>query len=175
VSKGWWKTLLSEQQGSGFADISGAEAVITVPVSDRLVTSLLAFGIPASGSITSIQLTAEPNQRFAVRLKLRSPAFLPSFKLRFVIVGQPEFPASPVLTCAVLAGGLGPFMGSLVRLFATLPPWIALNQERVTVNLEQLARHYQMSDLFGLLTDLRLSTTPGRFVVGMRAALPDRQ
>ena len=51
--------------------------------------------------------------------------------------GQPQLPASPILTCIMLTQGLAPFMGALVRLFATLPAWIRVDQDRLMVNLRQ--------------------------------------
>jgi hypothetical protein len=174
VSEPWWRTLLREQQGSGFSDLTGAEASLVLPVSDRLLTSLVAARLPPTVPVSALQLTAEPGERFAVRLKLTAPAFLPAFTLRFVIVEQPELPGSPVVTCALLGGNVATFMGPVLRLFATLPPGIQVDRDRIRVNLAELAQRYGFIDAFRVLTEVRLTTAAGRFIVAARASLPQR-
>jgi hypothetical protein len=172
VSEPWWRALLREQQGSGFRDLAGSEATVRLPISDRLLTSLVASRLPSSAPVSSIAVQAARGDQFSVRLKLKAPAFLPPFTIRFAIIGQPELPGSPILSCVMLTQGLAPFMGSLVRLFATLPPWIRVDQDRVLVNLRLLAAEQGLADLLALVTDLRLTTASGTFVLSARAALP---
>jgi hypothetical protein len=172
VTEAWWRTLLREQWSSGFPDIAGAEAAITVPISDGLLTAVVATGLPPSVPISSMSVRAEAGDRFAVRFKLKSPAFVPPLTIRFAIVGQPQLPASPVLTCVMLTQGIGPFMGPLVRLFATLPPWIRVEQDRVLVNLRLLAAERGLADLLAFATEIRLTTGPGTFVVSAKAGVP---
>ena len=40
------------------------------------------------------------------------------------------------------------------------------------MNLAELARHYGFTDAFRLLTEVRLTTAAGRFIVAARASLP---
>jgi hypothetical protein len=172
MTEPWWRTLLREQQGSGFADLAGAEGSVVLPVSDRLLTSVIASRIPAGAPVSNVQVAAAANDQFAVRIKLVSPAFLPPFTLRFAIDRQPQMPASPILTLAIVTQGIGTFAGPLVRAFAGLPAWVRIDHDRVHVDLRQLAQQYGVAEHLRVLTDVRLTTVPGRFIVTARASLP---
>ena len=168
----WLRGLLRDQQGSGFRDFAGAEAAATLPVSDRLLTSLVAARLPRSAPIRDLDLRADGDNLFSVRVKLASPSFLPAFTIRFAVVGQPRLPDVPVLTCRMLTQGIGPFMGPLLRLFAKLPPWVRVEQDLLSINLRLLASEFGVPEVLTFVTDLQLGTMPGRFVLSLKAALP---
>jgi hypothetical protein len=65
-------------------------------------------------------------------------------------------------------------MGPVLRLFATLPPGIQVDRDRIRVNLAELAQRYGFIDAFRVLTEVRLTTAAGRFIVAARASLPQR-
>jgi len=169
----WWKLLLREQLDSGFPDFAGTDATIVLPVSDRLATTLVASRIPPSLPVRNLQLVAEADNRFAVRVQLTKPVPMP-VTLRFSIVEQPHLPDSPALVCAVVSEGVGIFMGPLIRLFATLPSWVRFNDNRFYVDLLRLAQQHGLSDFLRYLSELRVTTVPGRFVVSMRGAVVSR-
>lgn len=173
MSEPWWRVLLREQQRSGFRDMAGATGALTIPIADRLVTTVAEMRLLRALPLGGVELRADGRDELTVRVKLKSPSFLPWFTLRFAIVGQPMLPDSPLLTCTILSQGAATVMAPLVRMFATLPPWIRLDHDRVIVNLRFLAGHYGLSDIFAVVTGLRLTTEPGKFVLSIQAALPD--
>jgi hypothetical protein len=174
VTQPWWRTLLRHQQDSGFEGIAGAQAAVTLPVSDRLVSSIVAERIPPTVPLAGVDLRAEGDNRFAVRGKLKSPVFLPPFTVRFTIVGQPHFPDSPFLTCVMSTHALAPLMGTLVRLFARLPSWVAVDRDRVRVDLRRLASAFGVADLLAVVEHLEVTTSRGAFVVSARVQVPPR-
>lgn len=174
MSDPWWRTLLREQQGSGFEGIAGADAAIRLPVSDRLLSSVVVQRLPPTVPLANLEVRADGDNRFAVRMKLKSPAFLPPFTMRFTIVDQPRLPDSPFLTCVMSSHALAPVLGPLVRVFARLPPWVAVDQDRVRVDLRRLASTYGMADLLALIVHLEVTTNPGTFVVSARALVLPR-
>jgi hypothetical protein len=174
MSEPWWRTLLNEQQGSQFADIGGSEAAAVIPISDRLVTAIVTRRLPPSMPVRTVQVTAEANDRFSVRVKLSAPALMPPLVVRFAIVRQPELPASPILELAIV-GGLGAMMAPLVRLFAAMPPWIHLDRDRIHLDVRALAVQQGGAAVFPYVRLLQVTTAPGRFVLRMQASLPNRE
>jgi hypothetical protein len=174
VNESWWVALLREQQGAGFPDAAGAEGVLTIPISERLVTQVVAARIPASLPIAEIQLIAERDNQFVVRVRVSRPAWIPPLKLRLVIARQPQFPSSPVLVLQVASQGLATFAGPLVRMFGNLPPWIALNGEQLHVDVGALLSQYGASPFLPYLAGLELTPVPGRFVVHARLTVRQR-
>jgi hypothetical protein len=175
VNEPWWRALLREQQGSGFVDVSGAEGSVVVPVSDTLLSTFIRSRLPPSAPVSDLELHAEPDNRFRVRVKLKASSFLPALSVRFVIVGQPQLPESPYLHIDTAGQSLGALMRPLVRAFAALPPWIRYDEQSIRIDLRGLMTRYGAGAYFPYVTDLRLTTTPGRFIVSVRATLPGPQ
>ena len=59
----WWLTLLREQHSTRFADLAGAHASFTIPVSDRLLNRLIADRLPPSSPISELHVHAEDGTR----------------------------------------------------------------------------------------------------------------
>lgn len=172
MNEPWWRTLLREQQGSGFADFAGAAAAVTLPVSDRLVTRIVASRLPRSVPVREVMVKAEANNTFSVGLRLAKPSFLPPLTLRFVIVRQPVLPDSPLLVLGLASQGLAALAGPLVRFFSALPPWIRLDNDRAIVDVGALLQQQGVSDVLRHLTHLELTTAPGVFIVHARGGVP---
>jgi hypothetical protein len=172
VNEPWWKALLREQQGSGFADLAGAEAAVTLPISDTLLTAIVQQQLPSSLPISYLELAAQADSAFGVRVKLKSPAFLPAFTIRFVVTKQPAIPDWPYLRLELAAQGMSTLFRTLVRAFASLPRWLHVDQTgAITVDLRLLAAEQGLGDYFRYLAQLEITTRPGRFVVSGRAIL----
>jgi hypothetical protein len=172
VSEPWWRTLLREQRGSGFADLAGADVAITLPVSDRLVTAVVSSLLSPSIPVRSLQLVAEVGNQFAVRIKLKTPALLPPITVRFAIIDQPRLPATAELVCAPVSEGVAIFMGPLLQLFANLPPCVRLVENRFHIDVRALAAQHGLAEIFQYVTELTLATVPGQFVLTIRGARP---
>jgi len=165
--------LLREQQGSGFTDIAGAEGAIVLPIADTLLASIVQQRLPPSLPISQLELHAQPDDHFGVRVKLKSPAFLPAFTIRFVIARQPALPQSPQLGIALASQGTSALFGLLVGAFTSLPRWLQIDRDgRITADLGVLAAEYGVGQYFGYLTALEVRTMQGRFLLSARAVLP---
>jgi hypothetical protein len=172
VTEPWWRVLLRQQQSSGFADLAGGHATLTLPVTDRLVTRIVASRMPRSLPLREVVLEAGANNAFLVRLRLIKPSFLPPFTLRLAIARQPQLPQAPVLVLQNMSAGIAALAAPLARLFDALPPWIRLEADHIAVDLRVLLQQQGMADVLGYLTDLQLTTEPGVFVVHVRAEVP---
>lgn len=173
MTEPWWKSLLRQQQGSGFTDIAGAEGSVVLPIADTLLTAILQQRLPSSLPISHLELHAQADNHFSLRVKLKSPAFLPAFTIQFVITRQPALPDSPYLGVALAAQGMRALLGNLLRAFVSLPRWLQLDGEgRITADLRLLAADYGAGDYFRHLADLEVKTMPGRLLVSARAVVP---
>ncbi|HXW08096.1 MAG TPA: hypothetical protein VD833_22895 [Vicinamibacterales bacterium] len=167
--------LLREQHAANFRDVAGASVTLTLPVSDRLVTRLVAEQLTPSSRLRHLDVRAEASNRFKVAVQLARPAFLPSLTIPFDIERQPALPASPVLVLRVASSAsVMSFAGAALRLLDSLPPGITLDGNLVSLDLRLLAARYGRADVFEYLDSLALTTEPGRIVLSVRAALPPR-
>jgi hypothetical protein len=172
VTEPWWRSLLRQQQVSGFADIAGAEGWVMLPIADTLLTAILQQRLPSSFPVSHLELHAHAESHFSLRVKLKSPAFLPAFTIPFVIARQPSLPDSPYLGVALAAQGMSALFGTLVRAFASLPPWLRFDEAgHITADLGLLAADYGLDAYFRHLADLEVKTVPGRVLVSARAVL----
>jgi hypothetical protein len=163
--------LLRQQLGSGFADLRGAEAAITLPVSERLLNDLVAEAVPSSAPVRDLQIAPEAADRFSVRLRVGSSPLIPRLKIALSIERQPELPTSPVLVLKVESAGLMTFAGPMLRLLNALPAGIAVHDDRIHIDLRALADRRGLAPVLDYLTELRVNTVPGAVVMTLRGRL----
>lgn len=167
----WWADLLREQQAARFADLSGADAWLRLPISDRLLTRLIAARIPPTVPISDVDLRAETGNQLTVRIKMAKPSFLPPFRMRLRIERQPELPASPLLVLRLKSEGLAALAGPAMTFFDVLPPWVRMNADQLVVDLAAMAEEYGAADVLSYLTHLEVSTAEGRVIVAARGSV----
>lgn len=175
MTETWWSALLREQQASGFADFTGADGTVVVPVSDRLITRILAGRIPASAPVREVVVRALANNLVEARVRLAKPAILPAITIRLLIARQPQLPDSPVLVLNVVSQGLAAVAGPVMRFLDMLPTWIRMDGDRLFVDLRALLAQHGAAAVLDYLSDLQLTTTEGRFVIRARATLPPQR
>jgi len=163
--------LLRQQLGSGFADLRGAEAAITLPVSERLLNELVAEAVPASAPVRDLQIAPEAADRFSVRLRVGSSPLIPRLKIALSIDRQPELPMSPVLVLKVESAGLMTLAGPMLRLLNALPAGIAVHDDRIHIDLRALADRRGLAPFLDYLTELRVNTVAGAVVLTLRGRL----
>jgi hypothetical protein len=165
--------LLHEQRLNRFRDIAGANAAFTLPVSDRLVTRLVNEQLPVDGPVREIDLEAQAGDLVLVRVKLTRPAFLPTVSVRLFIERQPVLPESPVLGLRMeMAAGLMGLAGPALKMMGSLPRGIHLDGDRLHVDFRAFLERANAMDALDYLSDLQLTTDPGRFVVTGRLLVP---
>jgi hypothetical protein len=163
--------LLEQQAAAGFDGLRGAEASITLPVSDRLLNEIITEALPASAKVRDVEVRALTGNRFGVRAKIGAASFLPPVSLTVVIDRQPELPASPVLVLRLELGGLLAVAGAAMRFFGQLPRGIRIDNDRVYVDLAQLLEKQRLSGLLEHLEQLQVSTTQGATILSLRARI----
>jgi hypothetical protein len=165
--------ILQEQRANRFSGVAGAKAAITLPISDRLLSRLIAERLPPDGAVRDLELRAHASNRIVVRVRLTRPAFLPAIAVTLVVIRQPVLPESPVVVFRVeMPGGLLGLAGPALRMMNALPPGIHLDGDRLEVDLRLLLDRYGSVDVLEYLQDLQVTTDEGRFVVTMQAAVP---
>lgn len=164
--------LLERQLAAGFPDVAGAEASVTLPISDRLLNEIITEGLPPGGPVRELQVRARADNRCAVRVKVGSSSLLPAVSLTVVIERQPDLPSSPVLVLRLEMGGLMAFAGPALRFLDKLPPGIRVDGELVYVNLATLLAQRGFDAVLELLEQLRITTVEGATVVSLRARVP---
>jgi hypothetical protein len=167
-----WRRLLEIFRGNRFAEFEGAEGAATLPVPAGLLTELVRSRLPPAIQAEGFGIYVEPDDVIRVEVRLTRPSFLPLLKVRLKIERQPEFPASPVLGLRLLSQGIAALAGPASRLFQIMPPGIRLDGDLLTINLADQLEQYGVGDALQYITDLRLTTAPGRLVLQVRAAVP---
>ena len=163
--------LLRRQVASGLEDVRGAEAAVTVPVTDRLLNEIVAEALPPSGKIRDVEIRAQAGNRFAVRAKLGAASFLPPLNLTVAIDRQPELPGTPVLVLKLELGGLLSVAGPALRFFDALPDGIHIDNSRIYVDLARLLELRGLSGILDHLEQLHVGTAPGTTTLSIRARI----
>jgi hypothetical protein len=169
-----WLTLLREQQSTNFADLAGSNASFTIPVSDRLLSRIIAERLPPSSPVSELQLHAEDRNQMVVSVKLGRLSFLPPVRVRLTIEQQPGLPASPIVVLRMVIEGVAALAGPLLRFLEGLPPGVRLEKDRLYIDLATLLRQYGAEAALSFITALELTTSAGRVIVSGRIALPPR-
>jgi hypothetical protein len=168
----WGVTLLRELQSDGFADLTGAHGTIVLPVSDRLISRIVALRLPASAPVREVQLTAHAGDRITVRVRLARPAFLPSIQMTLAIAQQPDLPTSPVLALAIESQAMAGLAAMAVRFVDVLPAGVRFDGRRFIIDLKTLLEQRNAAWVLTCLTELKVTTTDRRVVVKARGLLP---
>lgn len=167
-----WLDLLRQQHASGFADVAGARAQVAIPISDRLLTRLVAEAIPPSAPVRDLELRARSDNRFYIRARLTRPGFLPPISIGLIIDSQPQLPSTPVIALRLESAGLSSLAGVASRALAVLPPGIEFRDDKIVVDLRTLLDRRGVADALDYLEYLEITTVEGAFVVAFRAAVP---
>jgi hypothetical protein len=163
--------LFRRQLASGFEDVRGADASITLPVSERLLNEVIARTIPRSAPVRELHVKPEAGNRFLVRARIGSSPLLPPISLTLSIDRQPEFPASPVLILRLQMSGLLSLAGPALRFMNALPPGIRVEHDRVYVDLPTLLETRHLASYLDYVKELRVNTLDGTVVLSIRAGI----
>jgi hypothetical protein len=164
--------IVRRQRSTGFPDLAGAEAAVTLPVGDRLINELIAARIPPEAHVREVRIRCEDANQVEVGLRIsKGPLNLP-VSLTLVIDEQPVLPQRPVLGLRLLRlPGLLGIAGSALRYFDFLPPGISLDGQWVRVNIKTLLARYGYAELLDHLTWIQVTTRPGAIIFSARAVI----
>ena len=157
--------VLRRQLADGFPDIRGAQGAITLPVSERLLNEVLAETIPRSTPLTDLHVSPEAGDRFVVRFRVGSSPLVPRLKVALAIETQPDLPALPVVVLRLETTGLMMLAGPVLRLLNALPAGMTVKDDRIYVDLRDLAQRRGLAPYFDYLEQLRVNTVDGGVVL----------
>ena len=157
--------VLRRQLADGFPDIRGAQAAVTLPVSERLLNELIAETLPASAPIAELHVTPEPGDRFTVRFRVGSSTLLPRMKIVLAVEAQPDLPSLPILVLRLETTGLLMLAGPVLRLLNAFPAGVAVKDDRIHIDLRALADRRGLASYFDHLDQLRVNTASGVVVL----------
>ena len=163
--------LLRQQLDGGFADLRGAEAAVTLPVSERLLNQLVVETLPAAAPVRDLQIVPEADDRFSVSFRVGSSSLIPRLKIALSIDRQPELPTSPVIVLKMEAAGLMALAGPVLRMLNALPAGIVVREDRIHIDLRALADRQGLASFLDHVTELRVNTVPGALVLTLRGRL----
>ena len=92
-----FEELFRRQLASGFEDVRGADASITLPVSERLLNEVIARSIPRSAPVRELQVKPQAGDQFLVRARIGSSPLVPQISLTLSIESTARIPG---LACA---------------------------------------------------------------------------
>jgi hypothetical protein len=167
----WWTTLLLEQERLRFADVAGASAAIRLPLSDRLLSRILQ-NLASDWPVRMLDVHALGSNELVVHFRLKRPAILPSFGLRFRIERQAELPASPVVVLRLIQRGIGMLAGPLLRVLGRLPNGVDYRDDFIVIDLRSLASRYHLDTGLTFVNQLEFATSPGYVVISANVAVP---
>jgi hypothetical protein len=163
--------LFRRQQASGFEDLRGAEASLTLPVSERLLNEIIAESLPPSAAVRELHVRPQAADRFAVRARLRSPSWLPAIKLGVAIDRQPDLPSSPLLVLRLETSGLSALAGPALRLLNAFPPGVWMEADRIFVDVAKLLDARGLAPYLAYVNELRVTTVEAAVVLFIRGRL----
>jgi hypothetical protein len=163
--------LFRRQQASGFEDLHGTEASVTLPVSERLLNEVIAESLPRSASVRDVHVKPQASDRFAVRARIGSSPLLPAINLTLSIDRQPDLPASPVLILRLETSGLLSLAGPALRFLDALPPGIRIEHDRISVDLAKLLAARNLDSYLAYVKELRVNAVDGAVLLFIRGRI----
>ena len=163
--------LFRRQHAAGFEDVRGAEASLTLPVSERLLNEAIASSLPAPTPLRELHVKPQAGDRFAVRARVGSSSWLPAINLGVVIDRQPDLPSSPVLVLRLETSGLSALAGVALRFLNALPPGIRVEADRIFVDVAKLLEARGFGRYLAYVNELRVNTVDGAVVIFVRGRL----
>ena len=156
--------ILERLRASRFAEVKGARASLSVPVSEPLLNELIAAALPPAGALRDLHVRPQADNRLAVRARASRLDFLPPVTISLQIEQQPHLPDTPLVIRILSVPGLLSMAGSLLSP-SSLPPGIRLDRERVLVDVRQLLERKGFGEIVPLIERLHVSSEEGRLVV----------
>jgi hypothetical protein len=163
--------LFCAQLETGFADLRGADATLTVPVSERLLNEIVAETLPRSGAVRELQIRPQSGDRFQIRARVGSSALIPPIRLNLVIDRQPDLPSSAMFVLRLEATGIMVLAGPVLRLMNALPEGVLFKDDRIHIDLRTLLQRHRLDQYLEYVHELRIHTVEGAVVLTVRGRI----
>jgi hypothetical protein len=164
--------ILMGQQAAQFADLRGAQASASVPISERLLNEIIQQSLPGSVPVRELRVAPRAGDKFVLRARVGTSPLIPALSVTAHIDRQPDLPASPVLVLRLEMGALMSLAGPALRFFDALPRGIKVDRDRVHVDLARLLADRGLASYLEFLQTLEVHTVEGAVVIDLRASIP---
>jgi hypothetical protein len=162
--------------GPRLEELAGAHVRGEIPVTELVLNTLIAERLRSSPSpVETAEVQVRPEGELFVRVRLRRPSFIPPVMVGLRIEQQPDLPRSAVLGLRWWLPGMGAlaaFAGPVISLLRAGPPGIAVEGERVLVDLRQILHAQGFGEAMDLLRSLRVGTREGAVVCAFEVEVP---
>lgn len=163
-------TLAAVRQGRP-GELSGSQGSLDLLVSGTLIDRAIAAHLPPDGAVKDVSVRPLSG-RARVTIHLARPSFLPPLTVGVTVDRQPDLPAAPELVLKLeLPPGLGLLLGVGANLFATLPPGLRVEGDRLHVDLAALLARQHVLWALRYARSLVVSFEEGRVRIQGSAAL----
>ena len=156
--------IIDRLRTSGFAEVKGARASLSIPVSEALLNELITAAVPPGGPLRDLRVRPQAGNRLAVRARASRLDFLPPMTISLQIEGQPRLPDTPLVVRILSMPGLLSVAGSMLSP-NSLPPGIRMERERVLVDVRQLLEAKGFGEIVPLIERLQVSSEEGRLLI----------
>ena len=160
------REIFEQLRASRFAEVRGARASLSIPVSERLLNELIAIVMPPSAPVRDLHVRPMAGNRLAVRARAARLDFLPAVTISLEIEQQPHLPDGPLVVRILSLPGLLSVAGSLLSP-SSLPPGLRLDRERVLVDVRQLLERKGFGEVVPLIERLHVSSEEGRLLLDL--------
>ena len=161
--------------GVDIRELSGTSVDADVPLPTALINRKIAnYLTRANGKVSAVIVEPMTGDALNVHVRLKA-SLVPSLPVHLAIVGQPEWPASPVLVLRwSLAGGLGVLARAaspILSIFGTLPPGVRVDGELIGIDIAEVLRSRGAGWLVPLIKHVRVQTSQAGVNVKVRIAV----
>ena len=164
--------LFADQERLGFPDLAGSDGQGSIKVSERLLNTILTEQLRGSTAIRELHVSPRTGNRFAVRLALVKPSFLPPISLEVIVEKQPSLPDDPVLGLKLSGlGGLLRFAGPVAGFMKSLPPGVRMDGEHVSIDIRAALAPHGLTTVLNYVKEVAVGTEEGRLIVVVAVAV----
>lgn len=154
---------LSTWLGVAPGELSGTTVDAELPLPPALINRKIAeYLARADGKVSAVVVEPLANDALNVHVRLKA-SLVPPLPVRLQIVGQPEWPASPVLVLRwSLSGGLGVLARAaspIVSMFGTVPPGVRIDGDLIGIDIAEVLRSRAAGWLVPLVKRTRVHTS----------------
>ena len=119
-----------------------------------------------------MKIESEAGNKLTAKIRLSGPAALPTIPVNLAIEDQPDLPSRPVLGLRLShASRFVALAAAALPTMVTLPPGITLDHDRILIDLRRLLAEHRLEGWLEYVTSLRLTTSAGAVVLGIRAGV----
>jgi hypothetical protein len=162
-------TLIARLRASGFSELAGARATLSLPISEPLLNELVAAVVPASAPVRGLRIQLHPGNRLTVNARVLVSSWLPEFPVSapLEIERQPRLPDSPLVLR--MSPGLVSIAARFLSGRAPLPPGVRIVDERILVDLPVLLESRGFAEVLAYADEISVTTEAGKLIVNASA------